>query len=431
VRTLSTLVRWWLPLVAAWSVSRAWVVWLLLDRHAWVTGDVDYYAAALAAAPRTGLELTLVEYPLPGLGVVALPWLLLVWSGSTALYAELVMVLSLVADAAFTLVLVVNRTPGRRGAVGVWLLAVPCLGATVLARFDLVPGLLAAFGLLLFARRPAVAGAFAAFGAGVKLWPAVLLPVLAAPRGGRSRVLLAGAATGAALAVAGLAVAGADRLLSPLAWQAARGLQIESVSATPLMLARALVPARYAVVYSEHHAFEVEGPGTGVALVLGGVASWLALVALVVLLVRMWRCGHSLAVPAVTWASLSAVSVLIVTGKVLSPQYLLWLLPLCAVAVALAPGRPVRTWAVALLVAAAATQVVFPERYADLTATEPTHAWGVVALAARNGLLVWLAARAYQLAWREVSVATRSNASRPVRRGGSAAPSGGAPTTPA
>jgi hypothetical protein len=55
----------------AWLVSRAFVLWLLLDRHAWVRGDVDYFAGSLAAVPDAGLAHTLVEYPLPGVVVVA------------------------------------------------------------------------------------------------------------------------------------------------------------------------------------------------------------------------------------------------------------------------------------------------------------------------------------------------------------------------
>ena len=67
-------------------------------------------------------------------------------------YAALLAAFALVADAAFTVPLYCCAgAPGRAGALAVWLLGVPLLGATTFARFDLVPGMLAGAALLLLA----------------------------------------------------------------------------------------------------------------------------------------------------------------------------------------------------------------------------------------------------------------------------------------
>jgi hypothetical protein len=415
----------------AWVATRALVVWLLLGRHAWVTGDLAYFEASVDALPELGSAGTLVEYPLPGVLVVALPRLLATAVGAPGAYAETVLVLSLVADAAFAVLLAALGGDRRRAAVTVWVLAVPLLGATAYARFDLVPGILAGAALLLWPLRPRLAAAAAAVATGLKLWPALLLPALAAPAATRRAVTVVVAATGGLLVAASLLVAGWGRLLSPLTWQAERGLQIESVAATPAMVAWGLAPDRYALGFTEHNAYEVAGPGVGELLAVAEMASLLLVGGLLWLWLLAFRRGRDIGAEAVVWLALAAVSAFVVTSKVLSPQYLLWLLPLAAAAVAVTGERAVRAWTALLLVATAATQLVFPELYGNLTVDGEHRGWTVLVLVVRNALLVWLTAWAAVRAVKVLSGAGRSRAIRPDRRGATRAPSGGGPTTPA
>lgn len=406
-------------LVAAWLVTRGLVVWLLRGRHSWVEGDLAYYAASLGSLEELGLGRTLVEYPLPGVVVVAVPWLLAELFASADAYGEVVLLLSLGADAAFTALLATHaaRTSGSRFAVAVWLLAVPLLGATAYARFDLVPGLLAGTGLLLAARRPGTAAVSAALATGLKLWPALVLPALAVTRWSRHTVLVAVSAVGTVLAGATVLVAGWERLVSPLTWQAERGLQIESVAATPAMLAWAFAPGRHAVGFTEHNAYEVAGPGVGELLLASQVVTLEAVAGLLLLWGVALRRGDRVGTATVAWMSLAAVGAFMVTSKVLSPQYLLWLLPLAAAATAVSPQRSLRAWAALLLVATGLTQVVFPELYGHLTGDGELTRSVVVVLALRNALLLALVVWAAVAAVRGVSAAGRSPASPRDPRG--------------
>lgn len=387
MRTFSRALGWLL----LWAVTRGFVLWLLLGPHAWVGGDVAYFDASLSRVPERGLAGVLVEYPLPGVALVALPWLLAGAGGHPDGYAAVVVAFAAATDAAFGVLLARVAGRGRRTALLVWLAAVPLLGATAFARFDLVPGILAGVGLLLFKRAPRLAAGAAAVATGLKLWPALLLPALAAPVRTRRGVVVVVAVTGALLAGGTVVLTGWGRLVSPLTWQADRGLQVEAVLATPAMLGWTLAPERFTVAYGPFNAFEVAGPGVGLLTAVSDALSLLLVPVLGGLWVRAWRRGGRLRGDDVAWLALAAVAAFLVAGKVLSPQYLLWLLPLTAAAhvVADEPGR-LRRWTAVLLVATGLTQLVFPVGYAGIVAPLPWSWWVVLVLAVRNLLLVWL-----------------------------------------
>lgn len=418
-----------LAVLLAWLATRGLVVWLLEGRHAWVVGDLEYFSDSLAAVDELGLARTLVEYPLPGVVVVAVPWFLERLLGDTIGYDDVVLGLSLLADAAFTVLLAVTVHRRRRAALATWLLAVPLLGATTYARFDLAPGLLVGAALVLLGSRPRIAAGAAALATGLKLWPAFVLPALAARTASRRTVLLVVATVGGVLAGLSLVLAGWGRLFSPLGWQAERGLQIEAVAATPAMVGWALSPASFDVVFTEHNAFEVLGPGTTTMLLVSEVLSLAALGLLLVLWGAAFRHGSRLDLDTVVWLALAAVGLFVVTSKVLSPQYLLWLLPAAAVGAGTARSRSAVVWAALLLVATAATQLVFPELYGHLTRVGEHSGTAVLVLALRNLLLVLLTGWALAAAVRGVSAAGRSRASHPDRTGTTSAPAaGGTPT---
>ena len=382
-----------------WLLSRALTLAILVFGHeSEVTGDVKYYARSLHQLfEGGGLGSTLQEYPLP-VFLVILPQFLLGFLNEVA-FSILFALSMMLVDAVFTGFL--WRGDGRRrgDATNLWLWFVPAIGPLAYFRFDLVPAVLAGGAVLAAIRRPALAGGLTAFGAALKLWPAVMLPTFLIRRGDRRRVLAGFLVTGLLIGGIALALGGVSRTLSPLRWQSARGLQIESIAATPLMLARMVHPVgTWDVRISKYKAFEIFGPGvhltsqlTSVLTVLGGL-----------LLVVLWWRAHWASPSAATlgWIFLATALIVTVTNKTLSPQYLLWLGgPVAALAVRSPADPAVRTFARVLLVTAVATQLVFPVGYNALLKTHSFMPLVTLDLAARNLLLLWLTWYAVRQVW--------------------------------
>src|SRR5664280_1046473 len=177
-----------------------------------------------------------------------------------------------------------------------------------------------------------------------------------------------------------------------LAFQQARGLQVESVAATPFMVARAFgigPPPVY-----QYGAMEVVTAGRDVAVAVCTAGEALVLVLFAAAALRAWRrpppaagsqpAGPPTAGPASADRALALVLGLMVTSRVLSPQYLRWALGLAATAVAMGSRRQWTT-AVLLLVAAAASHLVYPVLYGGVLSGRPLPT-GV--LVARNLLLI-------------------------------------------
>jgi hypothetical protein len=375
-----------------WVVSRALLVWLLLGPQEWVSGDVTYFDRSLAGLGQVGVGGTLVEYPVPALAVLGLPWVI-ARAATSALgiadaYGALLMLAAAVTDLAFTVLLARRR--GSRLGLLVWLLAVPLLGVTAYARFDLLPGVLCGAAVLALPGRPRAAAAAVAVATGIKFWPAlVIVPLLAVVRPRRPAVsVLVG--TGLALALVSVVAGGWARLLSPLTYQAERGLQIESVLATPAMLGWLSDPGRWQVAYSASKAYEVTGPGVGALLTLSSLLTLGYVAGLAAAWWRLWVVRDRACGTTVLWVALAAVTGFVVVGKVLSPQYLLWLVPLAAAGLTVEDHRRLRWWTAGLLVATGLTQVVFPANYGQITLLGDRAWLPVTALALRNALMVVL-----------------------------------------
>ncbi|HSY15611.1 MAG TPA: glycosyltransferase family 87 protein [Jatrophihabitantaceae bacterium] len=377
--------------ILSWLTSRALTLAVLVTAESSVTGDVSYYARSLQTLFHGGsLRETLQEYPLPVLAIM-LPQFLIGALNSLA-FGCLFVISMLAVDGIFTWSL--WRVGGRRRseAVKFWLWFVPAIGPIAYFRFDLVPAMLAGGAVLAAARRPAFSGALTAIGAALKLWPALMLPSFLLRKMDRRAVVLSFVVTGGLIAVASLAVGGIGRLLSPLNWQSARGLQIEAVLASPLMLARSLHPhGIWHVQVSRYKAFEIFGWGVhGIVL-----ASTLLTVAGVGLLGWLWlraRVQPEISAETVGWLFLATATMMTITNKALSPQYILWLGGPLAALLARWPGDPnVRRAARLLLVICVLTQIDFPITYASIASF--TTSWtfiSTLSLTIRNILLVRL-----------------------------------------
>jgi hypothetical protein len=247
-----------------------------------------------------------------------------------------------------------------------------------LARFDLVPAALVLAALLAReADRSATWSALLSIGAAVKAYPLLLYAVLV--RGERSPRSVAIAAI-VPLAVAAVVVlATGDSFGSAISYQSDRDLQVETVAATPLLVAHLLGGGAGITVGGG--SFNIDASGADAARAISVVL----LLAGYVLVV--WLAWRSKAPP--MHAGAAVIAVAIVFAPVLSPQFLLWLLPISAAAYGLrAPN-------VVLLASIVLTQVVLSE-YGQLGELD---AGFIVPLAIRNALLLaYLAMVLYPMA---------------------------------
>ncbi|MEV6204066.1 glycosyltransferase 87 family protein [Streptomyces sp. NPDC051771] len=328
------------------------------------------------------------QYP-PGAGLVVMaPGLLTPWLG----YTQAFVVLTLLADAAVTLGLAVADRSRLTHGAWYWACGLPLLLHLPLARYDVQATALAVLSLLLLkGRSPAahrLGGALAGLGALVKVWPALAL--IGTPRGRTTREAWTAAAVTGATLLAVLALFFSESL-GFLRGQGARGIQVESLGGTALALGRAtgLWPGTAEVRYG---AYEYVGPYVST---LGHL--FLLLTVAAVLWLVLWRLR------ATRWneatpldAALAAVLLLTVTSRVISPQYLVWLLGLAAVC--LTSRRTVmRPVALLLLPAAALSSLAYPVLYAEVVIGTPL---GLAVMVLRNGLLLAAAAVAAHRLWR-------------------------------
>lgn len=357
----------WLAVLVAWALTRALLVaapgWSGYPHHAGITGDVRLYAgwASILVSGHFPLYDPTWQYPPGAAGVLALPGL------SPLRYYPSFVALALIGDALVLAVLLRRAaTGGTLAGAWLWILGTTALGPIVENRFDTAPTLLAMAALAVGTRlssgpaaggaprsglRPGLAGGLLALGAAVKVWPGLLFPLIA--RRGRAA---AGALAVGVVILAGLAVGG--RLGEGLDFrhnQEARGLQAETLAATPYLLARVLGASGIRVV-REYGAYQVHGPGVSVVVALTTVASAVVVLAFLGL---AWRR------PGNVDLGLAGLLAVLLVARVLSPQYLVWAIGLAALAVSDAASRQRRT--AGLLVAACAlTQWLYPIWYVGL-----------------------------------------------------------------
>ncbi len=338
-----------------------------------------------------------VEYPPGALPVFALPGFAEageaqdVTPGFRQTFETLMWICGAVALLGMVLVLRATRAPPGRvwAALAFAALAPLALGSVVLSRFDLWPAAVVVLALAaLVLGRWRLGSALIGLGIAVKLYPGVLLPlaiVCAWRRGGRRAALVSLAWTAGVAAVVFLpfvAVAPGG-IWDSLSGQLSRPLQIESVGSAALLAVHHAFGAGLTVATS-HGSQNLSGIGPD------ALAATVTVVQ-VAFLVWVWVAfarGRLGLLP----AAAAALAGFIAFGKVLSPQFLIWLIAV----VPLVPGRRGVKAMVLLAAALVLTQVWFPFRYWDLANhLDATASWLVVA---RDVVLVGLAA---VLAWPE------------------------------
>jgi Glycosyltransferase family 87 len=309
-----------------------------------------------------------VEYPPAALPVFVLPALadeedyglafeLLMWVCAAAIIVLLATTLSAAGASA-------ARLYGATAFAGI---APLLLGSVILTRFDLWPAALVA-GVLaaLVAGRDRLGLGLLGLATMAKLYPAILLPlafVWVARRRGRQEALLCLVvflAVAAAIALP-FAVLSPSGLWHSLTTQLGRPLQIESLGAALLLGAKQLGLYDPTVV-SSHGSQNLEGT---LPDALASIETALGVLALLVVWIAFAR-GRMDRDRLLT-ASAAAVVAFIAFGKVLSPQFLIWLVALVPLVAATVGVAACWLLAAALVI----TQIWFPYRYWDVVALQP------------------------------------------------------------
>lgn len=262
-------------------------------------------------------------------------------------------------------------------------LASAAAGTVVLDRFDAAVALTLAFAIAMTAaRRWGSGGAALGLGAALKLVPMAFLPVLLWSAGGRWRRAAVAAAVATAIPFAPFLALAPDGVLEMFRFQGERPLQVESVPATPLMVIAASGAADLPVL-SSHGSQNIGGVWAGRLAATSGVVLVLGLIVLCLWLWRR-RCAGPPGREAVPGLWLAVGLALVCVSKVLSPQYMVWLLP--AVGVVVASRRRTALVAGGLVIfATVLTGVEFPARYWQVVALDPS---AVALVAVRNAALV-------------------------------------------
>ncbi|MCC6224053.1 MAG: DUF2029 domain-containing protein [Thermoleophilia bacterium] len=258
------------------------------------------------------------------------------------------------------------------------------LGSVVLTRFDLWPAFLVAAALAALADgRDRLGLGLIALAAAAKLYPLVLAPLalayVARHRGGRRAAACLGVFLLVLAACLGpFAVLSPDGLAAALERQTGRPLQLESLGAS-LLLAAHRAGWYEPTVVSSFGSQNLAGSLPD-AVAAAQTALQASAVAGVWLLFALRRSD----VGGLLTASAGAVAVLVALGKVLSPQFLIWLVPL----VPLAAGRRGAAASALFLGTLVLTRLWFPAGYWELVGLAPGQTW---LLLARNLLLVAVA----------------------------------------
>ncbi len=281
-------------------------------------------------------------------------------------------IVALVVSALVSVGATAERLYGAAAFVG---LAPLALGPVILTRFDVWPALLSVGAVAaLVAGRGRLAFGVLAVAVAAKIYPVVLLPIalvyLARRHGGRETAIALAVFAGVlAVILLPFAVMDWHGLWSSVERQTGRPLQIESLGSAILLAAHRIGIYEPLAVSS----FGSQNLAGSLPDALATVLTSLQILAVVgIWLLFATRRGLREELLA---GSAACVATFVALGKVVSPQFLIWLVPLAP----LIAGRRGLAASGLLGLALVLTQLWFPRIYWHLVAFEPLPVWLLVA----------------------------------------------------
>lgn len=408
-RTAQAAAGWVLTRIPLYLI----IVRVLLGKYAVdESGDVTTYAGWVRNSLDHGVipSGTNWQYPPLVAPLLLLPKLL---PGN---YLHEFALLALLADAAITVMLVLMAR--RRGVwygPWFWIGGATLLGPVILGRFDVFSALPLVAALVLLGRGVATggvlgggggkdggeggdggrdlnhhrwwAGALIGLGLAIKLWPGLSFFGLPRTRRGLEAVVAAVVAAVAATLLTLAVFSGGGSFLSN---QGSRGLEIESVWASPFLVLRVL-GVWHGHIQLQYGSFQLTGPhvGTGADVALLGTIVGFAAMA-----VWWWRRTWRPAL--IADATFVATMIMVVTSRVISPQYLVWLLAVGAICL-MSRDTTQRRSCLLFLISLPVTQLEFPFEFHQLW---HGHTHAILLVVVRNLLLIAAMVVGFRDLWR-------------------------------
>lgn len=342
------------PLTFGWISTRAWVLLsgfsvIFYPESEYLFSDVrlyDWWAGNIADS-HFPINDPMWQYP-PLAAVVFLAGYLI--AGNTVGFVFLAALADL---AIFVLLVRRGRDQNNSTPAFLWVITPLVMGPIMLGRFDVFVTLTAVAALLSIGQARKFGSAIA-IGALLKVWPLLLL--LATPK---STFLKSIAWFGTTFTVGSLLLSvWWSESFSFLGEQRSRGLQIESVGALPYQLWNA-GPSNVTSAF-QFGAIEVVASGTHL------VALVITLIGLLLLgILFYWKVSGRIESAQPADIALLAVLISIVTSRVLSPQYMVWVFGLLAVC-AFVPQPNYKKVVILICISAGIGQLIYPWLYISL-----------------------------------------------------------------
>jgi len=251
--------------------------------------------------------------------------------------------MTFLADCVITTMLIWTAT--RRGTWAgpwYWILGVPLLGPIVYGRYDVFPALCVVFSLALLGKglplvmadgskgrqlnnRRWVAGVLIGFGTAIKIWPG--LAVFGMPRGKKGWQTIATVAASVIGTIATLSFFFSGTL-SFVSNQGGRGLEIESIWGIPFVLGKRLHLEHVITNKVVYGSYQIVPDGHGLISFVVSATYYVALLSLAggFALMAYWWWRKTWRPAVMADATFVGTLVMITLSRVISPQYLIWLL---------------------------------------------------------------------------------------------------------
>lgn len=376
----------------AWFVTRLMIL-LRISYSVYMETDIKIYykyAGGFLSGLMPYRDFNM-EYPPGALLCFIVPKLL---AGNILAYRQFFVVQMMLAELiGLLLVLYYGRkkgfSPGFSYLTAVFYVALPVImGFTVYQRFDFIPAILVLAAVVLAVRgRRVPAWALLGIGFAVKLYPVILIPVFLLQVRREKALLKRDLLLGLPAFAAGVSVLWLPFLFSAgrkfwffLSYHGQRGIQLESYYAVGLMVARWL--GYHITTEFSYGSWNIV---SGISPLLAGISLPVMACLMLLVLSHFFFGRNKNSLPGdLPRQALLMVMAFIIGGKVFSPQYLVWLMPLLVIALdEVSPYRKPIWGAFALLVLL--SFLIYPVSYKGMI---ELRLWPSILLLLRNGLLL-------------------------------------------